>query len=301
MELAQRPSNELKDKTNINAVIERLTEATAEDFNELGFILENHANLIDALSNSDTYNPYYGRYESLILLQAAHTTAEANAWAIIDAGPGITEQVAKWNVLTDVWEITTATNDKVFVNNTASLPAPGTENTWYITLDKNELYLYYNAQYHLMNGSSAQTQTSNPLLLTVDSGFNITLATKPDNIDIWKNGFKLTNHATRDFEYNNTTGFITLYEEAAGELFEIRPYGSTLSTQQIIVASTAGQTVFNYSGNPASIDAIFEGFKMREGIDYTRTYFSTNNNLTLINTDLIAQVSIGTIITLRKF
>ena len=44
---AQRPSSLLKDKTNVNSVTDRPTQATAEDFYELGEILENHADLLD--------------------------------------------------------------------------------------------------------------------------------------------------------------------------------------------------------------------------------------------------------------
>lgn len=296
-----KPSDELKNKTNINPVGNRFNEATAEDFQEISAILEQLGITVDDLTNDASSNPYYGRYTSLALLQAAHTTAQEFAWAIIDEGPTISPQIALWNNNTTIWELSGATTDKIFVASYANLPAPGIENIWYITLDDKGLYLYYNSQYNLMNnGASNTAQPSDLITLTKANGFVINIPSKPDNIDIWKESFKLINHPQRDFEYNNVTGDVTLYTEAAGEYFEIRPYGINISTQ-ILEATAINQTLYNISGAPASIDANFEGFKMREGIDYTRTYFSTNNSITLINQTLIDQVKVGTIIDLRKF
>lgn len=145
-----RPSNDLKNKINVIAVGTRTQEATAEDFIELCAILEEVIDAVESLQLTTSPNPYYGSYTSLALLQAAYPVGEANAWAIIDAGVGITPQIAYWNTTSEAWEISGAVDDTIEVANYASLPAPGTTGKWYVTLDTNYLYRWYNAQYNLV-------------------------------------------------------------------------------------------------------------------------------------------------------
>lgn len=147
---ALTPSTNLKNKTNVKPVGNRLQEATAEDFQELGNILDNHAALIDALDNVSSLNPNYGIYTSLALLQAAHPVGELNAYATIDAGPGITPQIAIWDEIDEEWEISGYSDNTIEVANYAALPASGTTGKWYITLNTNYLYRWYNSQYNLV-------------------------------------------------------------------------------------------------------------------------------------------------------
>lgn len=109
---ALKPSSELKNKVNIRAVGERTNEATAEDFMELGQILEDHANRIDANTGGGDANPNYGVFTSLLLLQAAFPVGESGAYAIIDEGVGTDARIALWDATDLNWvlqETTTTT------------------------------------------------------------------------------------------------------------------------------------------------------------------------------------------------
>ncbi len=100
---ALRPSNPLKNKSNIHAVGNRYQEATAEDFVELGQILDDHATKLDAVTGAPDQNPNYGVYTSLSLLSATHPTAVAGAYAVIDPGTGSDPQIALWDDTDDEW------------------------------------------------------------------------------------------------------------------------------------------------------------------------------------------------------
>lgn len=145
-----RPSTPLATKSNIKPVGNRLHEATAEDFIEISNLLIEYATAIEALQLATSPNPFYGRYTSLALLQAAYPTGELNAWAVIDAGIGITPQIAIWDNLGLNWEISGYESNTIEVTNYAALPAPGTIDKWYVTLDTNYLYRWYNSQYNLV-------------------------------------------------------------------------------------------------------------------------------------------------------
>ena len=149
-----RPSSDLKDKINVVAVGIRKQEATAEDFIELGNILNEIIDEVEAIDLSTTSNPYYGKYTTLANLQAAHTTAELNAWAIIDAGTGITPQIASWDNTNSLWEIAGYTSNNISVNTFSLLPNPGTENITYLTKDTGYLYQWYNTRYNLVGGNA---------------------------------------------------------------------------------------------------------------------------------------------------
>ena len=176
---ALTPSSPLKDKINIKPVGTRTQEATAEDFIELGAILDDHALKIDALVNSASSNPYYGRYTSLALLQAAHTTVDANAWAVIDSAPGVTPQIAFWNG-TD-WALSLYEDNTIEVATYNDLPLTGVTGKWYVTQNTNYLYRWYNSQYNLV-GVPANLE----VLL---SGFYVETTGKT-NLSVWQDGDK---------------------------------------------------------------------------------------------------------------
>lgn len=176
---ALTPSTELKDKINIKPVGTRSQEATAEDFQEIGTILDDHALQIDALVNADSSNPYYGRYTSLGNLQAAHTTGEVNAWAVIDTGVGTTPQIAFWDG--DSWELALAVDNTIEVTNYNALPAIGTEGKWYVTQNTNYLYRWYNSKYNLVG-----VPTNLEVLI---SGFYV-ITTGKTNLSAWEDGDK---------------------------------------------------------------------------------------------------------------
>lgn len=142
---AQRPSVEITGKQNVNPSINRITEATAEDFKEIGQILVDHANKIDENSRSTEEAAYYGLFESLAVLQAAFPTAEENGWAVIDPGAGNPKTIATYSA--GVWTVNTNIAPIQFYTTKANRPAVGVENVFYVVKDEKILYLYYDGGY----------------------------------------------------------------------------------------------------------------------------------------------------------
>lgn len=149
------PSADLSNKTNVNPSVNRSQEATAEDFNEIGDLLLEYKTAIENLQLEESPNPFYGRYTSLALLQSSYPTGELNAWSLIDAGAGITPQIAAWDDVGSEWEIVGAVDKVVLVSTFASLPAPGSSNTLYITKDNYQAYVYADNAYRLLGAQSA--------------------------------------------------------------------------------------------------------------------------------------------------
>ena len=104
---ALRPSSSLKNKTNAQPVGNRNTEATAEDFQEIGSILQDHADRIDGFEGANNANTNYGSFSSLPLLVATHHVGVPNSYAVIDPGNGTTPQIALWNDADQEWEVKT--------------------------------------------------------------------------------------------------------------------------------------------------------------------------------------------------
>lgn len=154
-----RASNELKNKTNVNPSVDRTKEATAEDFNEVGVLFDEYADAIEANQAAQSSNPYYGKYDSLALLIIAHPTGVEDAWAIIDAGAGITPQIAAWDDIASEWGIVNNTNNITFGANKAAFPPTGTSQQWYIALDTMYVYVWNSGEYKLTNPTVANLQT----------------------------------------------------------------------------------------------------------------------------------------------
>lgn len=123
--------------------------------------IEDHETRVSALELSQSPNPFYGRYTSLALLQAAYPVGELNAWAVIDAGAGITPQIAFWDNIGAAWEISGATDFIIYVANEAALPAPGLTQKLYVTNDKGNIYVWIGAAYLLVGGAEFATKTEN--------------------------------------------------------------------------------------------------------------------------------------------
>lgn len=149
---ALRPSPGLENKTNIRPTNDRSTEAWAEDFQELGDILNDHADILDSMTGSVAPNPFYGTFDSLATLQAAFPTAEENAYAIIDSGVGNTPQLATWNDATLQWDGGEYVSSVVWLNNLGERSASGYENTLYIVKDSGEMWYWNFGDYVLLNG-----------------------------------------------------------------------------------------------------------------------------------------------------
>jgi hypothetical protein len=154
---AERLDDLTKNKTNKHPSVDRSTEATAEDFKDIGDTFDNHAAILDLLTGASSPNKNYGVYTSLSLLQATHPVGEANSYAIIDLGSGTTTQIATWNNDTSTWDLGTPNEYVVFATTFAALPTLGSENKIYITLNDFNAYVWKNSNYNNIN-------INNPLL-----------------------------------------------------------------------------------------------------------------------------------------
>lgn len=206
---ALRPSNELKNKVNINPVGNRINEATAEDFIEAGNILEDHADKIDALTGAATPNPNYGVYTSLTLLKAAHPTADSGAYAIIDAGVGNTPQIALWDNNDTDWVLGTVDDLFIYVANNASLPAPGTAGKIYVTLDNLKQYIWQTSQYNVLSPGVTEAPTDGKSYIRRNATWNSLTSIYPqrDTADVSVTKGLNWNFATFDYTMTADTTF----------------------------------------------------------------------------------------------
>lgn len=157
---ASRPSTPLKNKTNVRAVGNRLNEATAEDFQELGAILDNHATILDSLTGGVSQNPSYGVFTSLSLLQATHPTAVEGGYAIIDAGVGTTAKIALWDDTDNIWVLqeTTATTT------TSKIVVGGTVTNVKVTDAEGAFYLIVSGTYEGPNVDKLESYSANSIV-----------------------------------------------------------------------------------------------------------------------------------------
>ena len=143
---------------------------------------------------------------------------------------------------------------------------------------------------------------SDKLDIVFQSGQTVyNIPSKPDNIDLYKRGQWQVQKIGYDYDYNNLTGNITIYNANTVDTeYEYRSYGKFSVKQEITVGSN-NQAVFNYSGAPANIDVYYEGEKLKETTDYNRTKLSENNYITITNQDWLDLIDAGKTIEIRKF
>jgi len=142
---ALRPSVQITEKVNVIPSINRISEATAEDFKEIGQILVDHASKIDENARSTEEAKYYGIFESLAILQAAFPVAQENGWGVIDTGTGNPKNIATHTA--GVWSVDANIAPIQFYTTKANRPAVGVENVFYVVKDEKILYLYYDGGY----------------------------------------------------------------------------------------------------------------------------------------------------------
>lgn len=104
-------------------------------------------------------NPFYDSWTSLLALQTAHPVGEENAWAFIDAGAGITPQIAVWDIVEEVWEIAGASETIIYYNSFTNFPGTGQANKIYIARDTYYAYVFDNNSYQRLNPNAADWQS----------------------------------------------------------------------------------------------------------------------------------------------
>ncbi len=140
-----RPSIQITEKVNVIPSINRISEATAEDFRELGQILLDHAIKIDENARSTEEAEYYGLFNNLALLQATFPNAEENGWAVIDPGDGNPKTIAVFTG--GIWSLDTNIAPIQLYNTKADRPDPGVGNVFYLVREDKSLWLWYDGGY----------------------------------------------------------------------------------------------------------------------------------------------------------
>lgn len=144
MALAKRSSDSLKGKYDVNPSINRDSEAVAEDFKEIAAAIDDHAVILDNLTQSIDGKPFYGIKTSLALFEAEYPDA-VEGYGIIDPGNGNPQTIA--TVTNGTW---TNTNNPAPIqrfDNKLSLPSPGILDVLYVIKDEKLLGLYYDGSY----------------------------------------------------------------------------------------------------------------------------------------------------------
>lgn len=127
------------------------------------------------------------------------------------------------------------------------------------------------------------------IIVAEENQTEINVDNSPNNIFLFKNG----SWQIEDSDYSYSSGVVTSLQSVnEGDYFEIIPL--TNDILKIIVQATAdNQTEFNFNGNPSFADAYLKGSRLREGTDYTRTLFSSDNKITIINQSLVDYIETG--------
>lgn len=141
---ATRPSDEFSNKSNVNPSINRLTEATAEDFQEAATILNNHADILDLVYNEQYHANFVGFFTNLALVAETYPEPPEDSFAILiqnNQPYGIAVYTGgAWTEQSNVGSINYYANRPAF-------PGTGQPNVWYIALDSQKAYLWYNDDY----------------------------------------------------------------------------------------------------------------------------------------------------------
>lgn len=174
------------DKTNNPSDPDLVNKFHYNEANAIKAVTDDHADKIEALELQavSSNNPFYGRFTSLLALQTAFPTGVLNAWAIIDAGAGITPQIAAWDNDGTQWEIVGATAMLVFVATYADLPTTGEAQKLYITKGPYKLYVYNQGSYHSLTPDFLTQSTKNLFTATANQT-DFELPITPVNVDVW--------------------------------------------------------------------------------------------------------------------
>ena len=146
MPVALRPSELLSDKRNVIPSIDRSTEVTAEDFQEISSILNDHAQRIDAINKVDGQSKFYGFFTTFDLLKSQFPVAEEDGFAVIDPLDGNPQKIATFKL--GAWTIEEVKAPIKFYANRAGRPLQGEQGVWYVVKDEKIAYLWYDGKYN---------------------------------------------------------------------------------------------------------------------------------------------------------
>ena len=143
-----------------------------------------------------------------------------------------------------------------------------------------------------VNTTATGSKLKKIIVIAEENQSTIPVDNSPNSIFLYKN--EVWQIEDQDFTYS--AGEITpLHEVFEGDYYEIIALSSDIK-KYTVEATINNQSEFDFDGNPAYADVYMKGTKLREGVDYTRTLFSGNNKIKLINQYLIDDIVVGDVI-----
>ena len=158
----------------------------------------------------------------------------------------------------------------------------------------------------LVNPSTGSTISNNTkvekIRIIAEAGdTSFTLPIGVISIDLYKEGqWQIEN---TDYTYDVNTRILTpdpTIHLNEGDFFEVIAYYVEVTKTQI-PATSDNQDEYNFNGIASTVNVILKGSWLIEGTDYTRTYFSTNNKITIINHSLVDDILIGDLVEIITF
>lgn len=151
-----RPSAPLKNKTNVNPVVNRPTEATAEDFQEVGALLDEYADALDLLLGSNYRADFLGYFGSKALLEATFPAPPENSFGIIVDQAN--NPVEIWKYTAGAYVLVQGSDNIKFYNSRNSFPATAEVGILYIAKDSRQIYGWWNSRYYNLSLNEEENQ-----------------------------------------------------------------------------------------------------------------------------------------------
>lgn len=144
-----------------------------------------------------------------------------------------------------------------------------------------------------INTTNTSSTTLKRIEYTADgTETTINVDNKPNAIFLFKNSTWQIEGLDFTYELGVITPLQTIVDE---DYFEIIPLSNSVK-KYLIKATSNNQTEWSFDGNPAFADVYLKGSRLREGVDYSRTLFSNNNKIVIINQSLINDIEIDDIL-----
>ena len=152
---------------------------------------------------------------------------------------------------------------------------------------------------NLFDSAGGGTPSFNKYALDISNNgqTSFTLGDKPDNIDLVIGRVNLVQGV--DYSYNNQTGVLILTAAInTNTLTVVSAYNNAFSKKQDLTISSIGQSEFYLNDLPKYINIVLNRACLIENEDYT--YAKETGLLTIINDDYIDQITLNSIMDIRK-
>jgi|GEM_PF-2735401 hypothetical protein len=162
-----RPSSSLKEKINKNPVMNRIEQATAEDFTELCNIINEYADFIEELFDETHRSNFLGYYGNLSLLQARYPNPPEDSFGIIVSIANDPESIYRY--IGGSYVLLGGSQNLLFYSQVSNFPVTGQTDKLYISRTQKKIYAWWDSQYHYLGSfeftidNALDENSTNPL------------------------------------------------------------------------------------------------------------------------------------------